>query len=364
MPPTNLYAFNSLKNWRRVLRVNPPVEPKYRPKLARFLVTSVLSEPLRVYERRRYGEILRGVSIHPEPVFIIGPGRSGTTHLFNLLAQDPRFGYVSTLHAVAPEFVISSGRWLRRLVSSFLPETRPMDNVRVSLDAPQEEDVAMANLSPHTFLHHLLFPQRSREYFESYYLMQDLFPQILAEWRDDYLYILRVAAYLSGGKPLLLKSPTHCGHASQLLQLFPRARFVHIRRDPFRIFLSTRHMYRKILPLHQLQDITDEEVDRNNAYFLAEGMRKWMRDRRRIPEQNIVDVRYEDLVADPLGELQRIYAALRFPVEDVLPRWKAYLETLKGYRTNHLTPAPADVALVREYLDFLFEAWGYSVPSA
>ncbi len=364
MPPINVFVFNSLQNWRRVLRVNPPVEPKYRPKLARFLVTSVLSEPLRAYERRRYGEMLGEVSIHHEPLFIIGPARSGTTHLHNLIAQDPRFGYVSTLQGVAPGFVVSSGRWLRLLVRGFLPKTRPMDNMRVSLDAPQEEDVAMANISPHTFLHHLLFPQRSREYFESYYVFRDIFPQILAEWREDYLSVLRVATYLSGGKPLVLKTPIHSGRVPQLLQLFPRARFIHIHRDPFRIFLSTRNMYRKILPPHQLQDITAEEMERNNLYFLAESMRKWMRDRRRIPEQNIVDVRYEDLIADPLGELQRIYAALRLPAEQALPRWKAYLDSLSGYRPNRLTPDPADVALVREYLGFLFDAWDYPLPSA
>lgn len=38
-------------------------------------------------------------SLHPEPIFILGAYRSGTTHLHNLLAQDPAFAYVTAYNA-------------------------------------------------------------------------------------------------------------------------------------------------------------------------------------------------------------------------------------------------------------------------
>ncbi len=362
MAPFNLFAFNSIHNWRRVLRANPPVAPKYRGKLARLMLPGLLSAPFRVYEQRRHGETLEQVTIHDEPLFIMGPARSGTTHLHNLIGQDPNFGYVSTLQGVAPGFVLSGEKWLRRMVSRALPETRPMDNMAVSLDAPQEEEVAMANTSPHTFLHHLLFPQRARDYFNAYYVMRDITPQALAEWREDYLRVLKVATYLFKGKPLVLKSPINNGRALHLLLLFPRARFINIYREPLHIMVSTRHMYRQILPPHNLQDFTWEDVDRNNLEFMVESMQKWMADRRRIPAKNIVDVRYEDLVENPIGELQRIYEALRLPVKDALPRWKSYLDGLQGYRPNKFEPHPEDTALARQHLGFLYEAWDYPLP--
>ncbi len=362
MAPFNLFAFNSIHNWRRVLRANPPVAPKYRGKLARLMLPGLLSAPFRVYEQRRHGETLEQVTIHDEPLFIMGPARSGTTHLHNLIGQDPNFGYVSTLQGVAPGFVLSGEKWLRRMVSRALPKTRPMDNMAVSLDAPQEEEVAMANTSPHTFLHHLLFPQRARDYFNAYYVMRDITPQALAEWREDYLRVLKVATYLFKGKPLVLKSPINNGRALHLLLLFPRARFINIYREPLHIMVSTRHMYRQILPPHNLQDFTWEDVDRNNLEFMVESMQKWMADRRRIPAKNIVDVRYEDLVENPLGELQRIYEALRLPVKDALPRWKSYLDGLQGYRPNKFEPHPEDTALARQHLGFLYEAWDYPLP--
>ncbi len=351
-----------MRNWRRILHANPPVELKYRGKLARLMLTGLLSEPFQAYERRRYMEVLEKVVIHDEPLFIMGPARSGTTHLHNLIGQDPRFGFVSTLQGVAPGFVLSGGEWLRKMVGRALPETRPMDNVPVLLDGPQEEEVAMANTSPHTFLHHLLFPQRAREYFNAYYVLRDITPQALAEWREDYLNVLKVATHLSGGKPLVLKTPINTGRALHLFLLFPKARFINIVREPLRIMLSTRNMYRKILPPHNLQDFTWEEVDRNNLDFLVQSMEKWMADRRRIPAKNIVDVRYEDLIADPLGELLRIYEALQLPVTEALPRWKAYLETLQGYRPNVFEPRPQDVTLARQRLASLYEAWKYPLP--
>ncbi|GAB4525865.1 MAG: sulfotransferase [Anaerolineales bacterium] len=363
MPPINVFAFNALHNWRRVLRANPPVTAKYRAKLARFLVTSVLSEPLRAYEQRKYARVLQQGEIHSEPVFIMGPARSGTSHLHNLLALDPNLGYVSTLQGIAPGFVISSGAWLRRLIQVMLPPTRPMDNVTVSLDAPQEEEVAMANTSPHTFLHHLLFPQRSRDYFEAYYVFRDIMPQMMAEWREDYLRVLQVATYLSGGRPLVLKSPINNGRAMHLLRLFPNARFINLRRDPLNIMLSTRHMYRQILPPHQLQDISWEEVDENNLFFLSESMEIWAREQQRIPDSQIVNLRYEDLTANPLRELQRVYEALGLSTAQVLPRWQNYLAGLQAYRTNRFTPSPEDIAQARDRFGFLYESWGYPLPT-
>ncbi len=362
MPAINVFAFNAFSVWLRTLRANPAIKPKYWPKLTNFLTTSLLTEPFRAYEKARYGAIIHNVQIDPEPLFIMGMARSGTTHLHNLLAQDPNYGYVTTLQGVAPGFVISSGPWLRRLIQRFLPKTRPMDNVAVSLDAPQEEEVAIANSCPHSFIYHLAFPQQAVTYFERYHLWQGVDENIRAEWRATYLHVLRVATYLSGGKPLVLKSPANSGRVPQLLEMFPNARFIHIYRDPLRTYLSHRNMITKILPPHQLQDMTMDEMEGLILQFMQRAAEKWLQDRQLIPGDRIVDVRYEDLTANPLTELQRIYDTLGLPVQQVLPRWQAYLQTLKGYKRNAFVPHPSDVAKVRQHLGFLYEKWAYPLP--
>ncbi len=361
-PPINVFAFNSLRNWRRVLRANPPVRRPYRAKLARMLATSAVGVPFAWWERWRYARQIENVRLHPEPLFIIGPARSGTTHLHNLLAQDPQFGYVSTLQSIAPNFVIGSGDLLRRLVERTLPETRPMDNVVISLDAPQEEEVALANTSPHSFLFHLLFPRRALHYFETYYLQKTITPAQLEEWRHDYRRVLQTATWLFKGRPLVLKTPLNSGRIPELLRMFPRARFIAIRRDPLRIVLSSRKMYRDILPPHQLQDFDWEEMDALSLRFLLTVQRKWETDRAQIAPQRLTIIRYEDLTQHPLETLTRAYAHLGLDASDALPRWEAYLDTLRDYRRNRYQASAADVRLAREKLRWLYETWKYPLP--
>ncbi len=361
-PPINVFAFNSLRNWRRVLRANPPVTRPYRRKLRRMLLTSALGLPFETWERWRYASRVENVHLHPEPLFIIGPGRSGTTHLHNLIARDPQFGYVSTLQGLAPNFIISSGDLLRRLVERTLPATRPMDNVAVSLDAPQEEEVALANTSPHSFLFHLLFPQRAEYYFETYYLQKNMTARQREEWRRDYTRVLQTATWLFAGRPLVLKTPINSGRVPELLRMFPRARFIAIRRDPLRIVLSTRNMYRQILPPHQLQDVNWEQMETLNLRFFLAAQQKWAADRQHIAPQRVVDVRYEDLTQNPLETLTRAYAHLGLDASAALPRWEAYLDTLRGYRPNRFQPSPADVRLARHELRWLYETWQYPLP--
>ena len=46
--------------------------------------------------RLLYGRKVARQPLHPEPVFILGHPRTGTTHLHNLLAMGPRFAYANT----------------------------------------------------------------------------------------------------------------------------------------------------------------------------------------------------------------------------------------------------------------------------
>lgn len=46
-----------------------------------------------------YSQAVARQPLHPEPVFILGHPRTGTTHLHNLLSRDPAFAYATTFHA-------------------------------------------------------------------------------------------------------------------------------------------------------------------------------------------------------------------------------------------------------------------------
>ena len=56
-----------------------------------------------------------------------------------------------------------------------------------------------------------------------------------------------------------------------------------------------------------------------------------------IPPAHRYQARYEDLVADPLAVLHRIYDHFAWPGREAAePRWRAHLEAERGYRRNDL----------------------------
>ena len=115
------------------------------PRLALTLLIILISTPFQVYEYFFYRNKVRNYKFKKPPIFIIGHWRSGTTHLHNLMWKDGRFGVVSTYQASMHPIALMGRGWLPRLFANQLPRTRPMDNVAIDLQGPQEEEMAMIN---------------------------------------------------------------------------------------------------------------------------------------------------------------------------------------------------------------------------
>ena len=349
--------------WLRLIADNGGVPPRYWGKLARVLSISAVTAPLRIAERVCYGPSrMARVAIDPAPLYIQGYGRSGTTHLLNLLAQDPGLGFVSTFQAIAaPMFLVGRG-WFERILARTLPATRPMDNMALSPDRPQEEDVAVANTSHLSWVHHLTFPGRANAFLEKFSTMR-LTGSELAEWEGAYLDVLRKATLAAGGHRLVLKSPTNLGRTARLLRLFPGAKFVHIVRNPYVVYLSTTYMYRTLLPLFQLDDVEPEEVTRTIFDSYATMMRQFINDRESIPKGNLAEVRFEDLERDPMADLERVYDELALPGwEQARESIAEYLDSLSGYRKNPYRIDQETIDRVDREWGFAVKAWGYRPP--
>ncbi|GIK58802.1 MAG: sulfotransferase [Chloroflexi bacterium] len=356
----HMFAFASFSLWLRLLWQNGGIERPYRRRLVFVLLVSFLSSPLRWYERLRYGRRVKQQHIHPQPIFILGYGRSGTTHIHNLLCQDPRFAYVTTFQALAPDFfLIGQGR-LKTILTRSLPTTRPMDNVAVALEAPQEEELPIAGASPYSFLHHLSFPKQSLAYYDRFVLLQNLDASTRQIWHERYLHVLKKASFFMPSKPLLLKNPLNMARLPDLLQLFPQAKFIHIYRNPYVVYTSINHMYDKLLPAHQMQTIADKEMRANILYFYQKTMQAYLRDRALIPPKNLVEVQFEELEANPLAEMERIYQTLKIgdfaPARPLLER---YLNNLSGYRKNKYPTNETAVNVVNTHWRFAVDEWGY-----
>jgi hypothetical protein len=283
--------------------------------------------------------------------------------LHNLLCQDRNFGYVPTFQTIAPGFYLSGRKVIQPVLSRIAQRVHPtriIDNVPLAMDAPQEEEFAVANLSTHSFLHQYTFPKRAPYYFKNYVLFDGMSNHTLTEWKRVYLDVLRKASFNAKGKRLVLKSPANSGRIASILNLFPGAKFIHLYRNPYRVFLSTLWVYKTVLPKSQVQQIAWEVVEEYVLSFYTQLMRKLLQDKEQIPLGNYVEIRFEDLETAPLAQLQKIYENLNLPAfAEVEPAFRTYLASIAGYRKNEYLLTDEVVDKVNRHWQFALDRWAY-----
>jgi hypothetical protein len=357
-------ACGSFTSWLRLLWKSGGIERKFLPRAFFVAFSTLLMSPLRAYERVRYGRTIKNTAIHPSPIFIIGHWRTGTTHLHNLMCKDRNIGYVTVFQAMAAGCSIVGERLMKPGAAKIAGKrhpTREIDNVPLSMDNPEEQDLAIASMSPYSYLHLYTFPRRARYFYETYVTFFDRLPQrIIDEWTEIYLTIMRKATLANGGKRLIIKNCADSARIPTLLKLFPDAKFIHIYRNPYHVFRSTLHLHKIILPTGQLQEIGPDETEANVLLFYAQLMQRFLADRALIPEGNLVEVRYEDLEEAPLDEIRRVYDTLGLPgFTEVEPAITAYVDSIAGYQKNPQAMGDNVINKVNEHWQFALDEFGY-----
>jgi hypothetical protein len=145
---------------------------------------------------------------------------------------------------------------------------------------------------------------------------------------------------------MLLKSPSHTARVRHLLELLGRERvkFVHISRGPVAVVRSNVAMHKRLLELYGLQSPpAPEEIERRAVEEYLESETRYLEDRAKVPAGHLVEVRYEDLVADPVGEMKRVYETLGLGWSDELElEMRRYLARLGEYRAATPPSAAAE----------------------
>ena len=356
-------AMGSFRHWLRLLWSHKGMDARFLPRILFVTLTTLLTSPLRVYERMRFGRAVRRIQIQHEPVFIVGHWRTGTTYLHLLLCQDPQFGFVTTFQTLAPGFCLVGQGIIKRFVAYWLEKghpTRLVDDVPLRFDAPQEEEFALTNVTPYSFLHVFSFPRQAADLFARTTLFEGLSPDALTEWSACYLEILRKATLHANGKRLMLKNCADAGRIRVLLELFPDAKFIHLYRNPYDLFLSTRRLWEVVLWRSQLQEIDAAEVDRLILQFYPQLMQQYLADRELVPAGNLVEVCFEEFEADPMAETRRIYETLDLPgFVEAEPEFHAYLASVADYKKNDYDLTTDVIDQDNRHWSFAFDTWGY-----
>lgn len=331
--------------------------------LARYLgllFCDALFAPMRLWQSVAYSGRINRQELHPEPLFLLGFWRSGTTLLHNLLSMDPRWGFVNTYQAAMPDVFLAGQNRVRRMIERSLPANRGVDNIPVDFAMPQEEEIAMmcaSGLSPYTFLH---FPRTAEDALDYLFVKERMDQRQQAEWQREFTKLLKTASFHMGGKPLLLKSPSNTSRITALLELFPDARFVYLQRDPYDTVRSYQRLITLMNDWHALQRVDFDRLLRKQLEVYRDMAMAYLEQRKLIPDGRLVEIRYEELERDKVSQVEHIYDALGLEGYDEFEPYLAeYVTSIEGFEKNPSYVSDQVIAAVNNYVPFLVEEYGY-----
>lgn len=339
------------------------VHPKYYFRVFIAGLVSLFGEPFRLWERLRHGKRIDNLSIEEPPVFILGHWRSGTTFLHNLMSQDPNMGYVDTYQGIFPNQTLGGKWFFKNLMKANMPEKRVHDNVALSPDYPQEEEFAIGGTNPYGYYRFWFFPERTKEYYRNSIHFEGLSDKDKNRWKTNYIRLVKKALLNTKGKRFLSKNPPHTGRVETLLEMFPNAKFIYIYRNPVTVFLSTEAFMRKQIKPLNFHDIDDRKFEDNIFYVYEELIRKFEQDKRLIPEGNLVEIKYEEFVKDPLEGVGQIYDSLNLNgFVDARGHFKGYIESQRAHKKNIYRLNREKLDEIIERCKYGMELWDYSLP--
>ncbi|PCJ12085.1 MAG: hypothetical protein COB04_18225 [Gammaproteobacteria bacterium] len=321
-----------------------------------------LLAPARWIEERFFNANVRKTELASPPLMILGHWRSGTTHLHYTLAQDPQFATISNAQIGSPTCYFSLGHWLTRLAPILPHIKRPMDNLPMGIELPQEEELAMPALTTATLYYYWMFPREFASLFDQYCLFKGEGSNRQQDFLEAYHFVLQQATYADPGKTLLLKNPPSTARLALLADHYPDSKFVHIHRNPYDVYRSSQRLFDKMSSSLGLQTVSPEQRDEMILHVYDGMMNTYLAQRNSIPSDRLIEIRYEDLEINPMKEIKGIYEQLDLPGWDDAERpIQAYLKQQRNYQKNDYVQDPDLIRQVNQRWEFAFGAFGYEM---
>lgn len=344
--------------WRELHRLHPEIYPEFWLRCRSIDCFVRLNSLQEWICERLYSRAIDNTIVADPPVFVLGHWRSGTTLLHELLTLNPRFASPTMYQVLFSGHFLLTESWMTTLTSWLVPKTRPMDNMAAHWNMPQEDEVALllrTLISPYMML---LFPKR-RDLYEPFFELEGLPTAQLNLWIEEFLRFIKSLTYRYR-KPLVLKSPPHTYRVPLLLRLFPQARFVYIYRHPVVVYQSSMHLRRVIFRENGMspfeEQIHVEDVCRTYEHCIE----RYESTKHLIPPGQLCEVRFEDLEAEPVREMSRVYQELQLTdwpaAQSAIETW---LPQHYAYRKNQYQVDKATIHMLATRWKNSFDRYGY-----
>jgi hypothetical protein len=340
--------------WQNKFRIHP----KYFLRFSFGIGLATILTPLRIIEKMLIRRKVKKTSLTKDPVFIIGHYRTGTTYLITLLSKDKSKGYVSNLEGYAPHMFVTFKKPISKILGWLLPDTRPMDDVEMSVEEPTEDEYSVGAFSKYGFYNGFIFPRNFQLYSD--YNSFDNYPKDAQKWKKIYHYIVQKLTYSYNGNQLFLKNPACCYRVPYLLEMYPNAKFIYTYRNPYNMYASNYKFYYEVFEIYRLQNYNDETMQAIMTENYVEMVEKYNEAKKLIRPENFIDIRYEDFIKDPMHHIKKIYTQFGLNnFEETLPAFQAHVDDQKSYTPNIHKISDDIINRVNKNWDHIREQFGY-----
>ncbi len=299
-----------------------------------------LAAPLRSLLAALQNLVVRSKPVtEAEAIFILGFWRSGTTLMHELLAADERFCFPTNYACFHPHHFVFTGK--AALARNRGEIRRPQDGMTTGWGTPQEDEFALLSLGARSPYEGLI---AAGDFGRAMMLAdpEDLSATERQTWERIFLRFFRAIRFAAGGKPMVLKSPTHSYRVRTLRRLLPRARFILMVRDPSEVFESMMKTYRAFsLRYGLVAGMPNREL---RELILGERMRceeKLQAGLAGLGEDRLAIVKFEELAAEPVAMVEKIYRQFGLTgFETVRPKLLERVRRGGGARRPAALPPP------------------------
>lgn len=312
-----------------------------------LLNSSIWSSVFSMIEYRKFKKQIDAEPLNTAPVFIVGHWRTGSTFLHQLMALDPQFTTPNVYQVANPDHMLVSKKYYDPVMTKALGNKRPMDNVKMGINEPQEDEYALLKMCNSTPLEKLIFP-KSNAFFLSGYAH---FIPDNAEHFTQSITRFTKKLTLNTYKTPLYKNPFHSLRIPLLRKIFPHARYIHIYRNPEKVVYSSIHMWNIVGKQNALQKgwVEPTVVAIANMYKHMIGQIRLQFSK--LDMGRSVEIKFEDLEANPIHSLQNIYKQLGLSFtknfEAVL---LDYLGKEQRYQKNSYQPNNSGLNQIKEIM--------------
>ncbi|OCW88156.1 sulfotransferase [Gordonia sp. SMJS1] len=249
------------------------------------------------------------------PIFVTGLPRTGTTALHRLLAADPAHQGVEMWLAEFPQPRPPRETWsdnpvYQQIQAGF--EQHHVENPEFMglhyMDAGEVEECwqllrqSVMSISYESLAH---IPTYSR-----WLAQQDWTPAYLRHRKN-----LQLIGLNDPGKRWVLKNPSHLFALDALMAAYPDALVIQTHRPPSTLIASMCSLAEHATPGWSTT-FTGEQVGQDQLELWSRGLREFSTARKRYDPAQFLDIDFTDLRNDPMGTVERVYAALDTPMSE------------------------------------------------